>query len=109
MNGKWTIAGSLCCATAFILLSGGMVSIGSMSAFIFVMTVTAIVAPGVPGGVITSSLGALASILFLTPEQCSMLMTVYLAMDGVGLACSVGRHGAIALAVDRMTMVDQVQ
>lgn len=101
------LAGSMiklvCCATAFILLSGGTVDIGSMSAFIFVMTVTAIAAPGVPGGVITSSLGALASILFLTPEQCSMLMTVYLAMDGVGSACSVGGHGAIALAVNRIT------
>ena len=101
------LAGSMiklvCCATAFILLSGGTVGVGSMSAFIFVMTVTAIAAPGVPGGVITSSLGALASILFLTPEQCSMLMTVYLAMDGVGSACSVGGHGAIALAVDRIT------
>ena len=100
------LAGSMiklvCCATAFILLSGGTVGIGSMSAFIFVMTVTAIAAPGVPGGVITSSLGALASILFLTPEQCSMLMTVYLAMDGVGSSCSVGGHGAIALAVDRI-------
>ena len=100
------LAGSMiklvCCATAFILLSGGTVGVGSMSAFIFVMTVTAIAAPGVPGGVITSSLGALASILFLTPEQCSMLMTVYLAMDGVGSSCSVGGHGAIALAVDRI-------
>ena len=101
------LAGSMiklvCCAAAFILLSGGTVGVGSMSAFIFVMTVTAIAAPGVPGGVITSSLGALASILFLTPEQCSMLMTVYLAMDGVGSACSVGGHGAIALAVDKVT------
>ena len=101
------LAGSMiklvCCATAFILLSGGTVGVGSMSAFIFVIAVTAIAAPGVPGGVITSSLGALASILFLTPEQCSMLMTVYLAMDGVGSACSVGGHGAIALAVDRIT------
>lgn len=102
------LAGSMiklvCCATAFILLSGGTVGVGSMSAFILVMTVTAIAAPGVPGGVITSSLGALASILLLTPEQCSMLMTVYLAMDGVGSACSVGGHGAIALAVDKVTL-----
>jgi len=100
------LAGSMiklvCCASAFILLSGGSIGIGSMSAFISVMTVTAIAAPGVPGGVITSSLGALASVLFLTPEQCSMLMTVYLAMDGVGSACSVGGHGAIALAVDKV-------
>ena len=101
------LAGSMiklvCCAAAFILLSGRPVEIGTMSAFILVMTVTAIAAPGVPGGVITSSLGALASILLLTPEQCSMLMTVYLAMDGVGAACSVGGHGAIAIAVDKVT------
>ncbi len=101
------LAGSMiklvCCAVALIMLSGGSLQLGTMSVFIFVMTVTAIAAPGVPGGVITSSLGALGSILLLTPEQCSMLMTVYLAMDGVGSSCSVCGHGAIALAVDRIS------
>lgn len=101
------LAGSMiklvCCAAALILMSGRTIDVGAMSVFIFVMTITAIAAPGVPGGVITSSLGALASILLLTPEQCSMLMTVYLAMDGVGSACSVGGHGAIAMAVDKIT------
>lgn len=101
------LAGSMvklvCCAASFLVIGGGTMSIGPFSTFIFVMTVTAIAAPGIPGGVITSSLGALASILLLTPEQCSMLMAVYLAMDGVGSACSVGGHGAIALAVEKIT------
>ena len=101
------LAGSMvklvCCAACFLFIGGGTMSIGPFSTFIFVMTITAIAAPGIPGGVITSSLGALASILLLTPEQCSMLMAVYLAMDGVGSACSVGGHGAIALAVEKMT------
>ena len=82
--------------------SGRTIDFGAMGVFIFVMTATAIAAPGVPGGVITSSLGALGTILLLTPEQSSMLMTVYLAMDGVGSACSVGGHGAIAMAVERI-------
>ena len=101
------LAGSMvklvCCATCVLFIGGGTISIGPFSTFIFVMTITAIAAPGIPGGVITSSLGALASILLLTPEQCSMLMAVYLAMDGVGSACSVGGHGAIALAVEKLT------
>lgn len=101
------LAGSMvklvCCAACFLFIGGGTISIGPFSTFIFVMTVTAIAAPGIPGGVITSSLGALASILLLTPEQCSMLMAVYLAMDGVGSACSVGGHGAIALVVEKIT------
>ena len=100
------LAGSMvklvCCAACFLFIGGGTISIGPFSTFIFVMTITAIAAPGIPGGVITSSLGALASILLLTPEQCSMLMAVYLAMDGVGSACSVGGHGAIALAVEKI-------
>lgn len=100
------LAGSMiklvCCAAAMILMSGRTIDFGAMGVFIFVMTATAIAAPGVPGGVITSSLGALGTILLLTPEQSSMLMTVYLAMDGVGSACSVGGHGAIAMAVERI-------
>lgn len=100
------MAGSMvklvCCAASFLYIGGGTISIGPFSTFIMVMTVTAIAAPGIPGGCITSSLGALASILFFTPEQCSMMMTVYLAMDGVGSACSITGHAPIALIADRI-------
>ena len=92
----------VCCAASFMFIGGGELDAGRFATFIMVMTATAIAAPGIPGGVITSSLGALASIMMFTPEQCSMMMTVYLAMDGVGSACSVAGHAPIALVTDKL-------
>ena len=89
------------CAVAFMVLAGEPVSAGQFSYFIFMMPITAVAAPGVACGVIMSSLGLLESILGFTPEQCTMLMTVYVAMDGLGTACNVAGDGSIALVIDR--------
>jgi len=90
------------CAVAFMVLAGAPLNFGQFSYFIFMMAITAVAAPGVACGVIMSSLGLLESILGFTPEQCTMLMTVYVAMDGLGTACNVTGDGAIAIAVDRI-------
>ena len=89
------------CAVAFMVLAGEPVSAGQFSYFIFMMAITAVAAPGVACGVIMSSLGLLESILGFTPEQCTMLMTVYVAMDGLGTACNVTGDGAIAIVIER--------
>ena len=90
------------CAVAFMVLAGRPLDIGLFTYFIFMMAITAVAAPGVACGVIMSSLGLLESILGFTPEQCTMLMTVYVAMDGLGTACNVAGDGAIAVAVDHL-------
>ena len=89
------------CAVAFMVLAGTPVTLSQFTYFIFMMAITAVAAPGVACGVIMSSLGLLESILGFTPEQCTMLMTVYVAMDGLGTACNVAGDGAIALVIDR--------
>jgi Na+/H+-dicarboxylate symporter len=89
------------CAVAFTILAGTPLDFGKFVYFIFMMAITAVAAPGVACGVIMSSLGLLDSILGFTPEQCTMLMTVYVAMDGLGTACNVAGDGAVAIAVDR--------
>ena len=89
------------CAVAFMVLAGRTLDFGLFTYFIFMMAITAVAAPGVACGVIMSSLGLLESILGFTPEQCTMLMTVYVAMDGLGTACNVAGDGAIAVVVDR--------
>ena len=88
------------CAVAFTILAGTPLDFGKFVYFIFMMAITAVAAPGVACGVIMSSLGLLDSILGFTPEQCTMLMTVYVAMDGLGTACNVAGDGAVALAMD---------
>lgn len=89
------------CAVAFMVLAGRPLDIGLFSTFIFMMAITAVAAPGVAGGVITSSQGLLLSVLLFSPEEVGLLTTVYLAMDGLGTACNVTGDGAIALAIDR--------
>ena len=89
------------CAVAFMVLAGAPVTLSQFTYFIFMMAITAVAAPGVACGVIMSSLGLLESILGFTPEQYTMLMTVYVAMDGLGTACNVAGDGAIAVIVDR--------
>ena len=89
------------CAVALMVLANEPVTLGQFTYFIFMMAITAVAAPGVACGVIMSSLGLLESILHFTPEQCTMLMTVYVAMDGLGTACNVAGDGARALVIDR--------
>lgn len=90
------------CAVAFMVLAGREPTVGLFTTFIFMMAITAVAAPGVAGGVITSSQGLLLSVLAFSNEEVGLLTTVYLAMDGLGTACNVTGDGAIALVVDRL-------
>ena len=58
-------------------------------------------APGVMCGVLMASVGFVESILGFNPEQISVMMTFYMALDGYGPAANVTGDGAIALIVDR--------
>lgn len=37
------------------------------------------------GGVLMASIGLLESVLGFTPDQCALMMAIYLALDGYGL------------------------
>ena len=69
--------------------------------FTLMFAIAAVAAPGVMCGVLMASVGFLESILGLTPDQVSVMMAFYMALDGYGPAANVTGDGAIALAVDR--------
>jgi len=69
--------------------------------FTFLFAVAAVAAPGVMCGVLMASLGFVESVLGLSPEQISVVMAFYMALDGYGPAANVTGDGAIALVVDR--------
>jgi Na+/H+-dicarboxylate symporter len=48
-----------------------------------------------------ASVGFLDSVLGLTPDQISVMMAFYMALDGYGPAANVTGDGAIALVADR--------
>ena len=54
------------------------------------------------GGVLMASVGLVETILGFSPEQTTLLMTLYLALDGYGPACNVTGDGAIAIIADKI-------
>ena len=82
-------------------MCGIPLSFGLFLNFALLQAVAAVAAPGVMGGVLMASIGLLESVLGFTPDQCALMMTIYLALDGYGPACNVSGDAAIALVVDR--------
>ncbi len=90
------------CSIAIMMIEGMAFDFSLVLGFIFMLGITMIAAPGVPGGAIMAALGVLDSILGFTPEQQAMMITLYIAMDSFGTACNVTGDGAIALIMDRI-------
>ena len=79
------------------------VSFAQIVHFAFLFAIAAVAAPGVMSGVLMASVGFVESIIGFTPEQISVLMACYLALDGYGPAANVTGDGAIALIMDRFS------
>ena len=69
--------------------------------FTFLFAVAAVAAPGVMCGVLMASIGFVESVLGLSPEQVSVVMAFYMALDGYGPAANVTGDGAVALLCER--------
>ena len=78
------------------------VSFAQVFHFTLMFAIAAVAAPGVMCGVLMASVGFVESILGLTPEQVSVMMTFYMALDGYGPAANVTGDGAIALVCERL-------
>ena len=90
------------CALALMMMQGLPYDFGMFAGFIFMLGVTMVAAPGVPGGAIMASLGVLQSMLGFGEEDQALMIALYIAMDSFGTACNVTGDGAIALVVDRL-------
>lgn len=89
------------CAITIMMLQGTPFTFELFLGFIMMEAITAVAAPGVPGGVIMASLGVLASILGFDGASQALITTLYIVMDSFGTACNVVSDGAIALIIDR--------
>ena len=94
------------CAMAVLYLSPDLPQpdLGGMVAFILVLGVTMIAAPGAPGGAVLSALGLLTSMLGFNEAAIALMIALYLAQDSFGTACNVTGDGAIALWVDHFSI-----
>ena len=89
-------------AFAIVLTQGLSVSTVQWVGFIFMLGITMVAAPGVPGGAIMAATGLLSSMLGFDDAQAALLLATYIAMDSFGTATNVTGDGAIAIVVDRL-------
>lgn len=90
------------CAFAIVFTTGMSVSLETLVGFVFLLSITMVAAPGVPGGAIMAALGLLADCLGFTPDQQGLMVALYIALDSFGTAGNVTGDGAISLIVDKI-------
>ncbi len=99
------LAGSTVKITSFSLaimvISGIPIDMLTMVGFIFMLGITMVAAPGVPGGAIMTAAGLLSSMLGFTDAQVGLMIATYIAIDSFGTATNVTGDAAIAAVIDR--------
>lgn len=90
------------CALALMIMQGMPFDFPLFAGFIFMLGITMVAAPGVPGGAIMAALGILQSMLGFDESAQALMIALYIAMDSFGTACNVTGDGAIALIVDKI-------
>jgi len=90
------------CALALMIMQDMSYDFGLFAGFIFMLGITMVAAPGVPGGAIMAALGLLASMLGFSAADQALMISLYVAMDSFGTACNVTGDGALAVIVDRI-------
>ncbi len=100
------LAGSMlkitACAMAVMIMLNVPYSLTQFTGFIFLLGITMVAAPGVPGGAIMAAIGVLQSVLGFGTEAIGLMVALYIAMDSFGTACNVTGDGAIAVIVDKI-------
>ena len=89
------------CALALMIMQGMPFDFPMFAGFIFMLGITMVAAPGVPGGAIMAALGILSSMLGFGESEQALMIALYIAMDSFGTACNVTGDGAIALIIDK--------
>ncbi len=105
------------CATIHLLGDMIMITVASMALyamqggapepsvfipFIFLLSVTMIAAPGIPGGGAMTALGLLGEMLAFNSFQKGLMLSLHMAQDSFGTATNVTTDGAIAMLVERL-------
>lgn len=89
------------CSIALMMMQGIGYDFQSIAGFIFMLGITMVAAPGVPGGAIMAALGTLSSMLGFDDKSLALMIALYIAMDSFGTACNVTGDGALALIIDK--------
>lgn len=98
------LAGDTIClvlgAMGIFLAHGITPSLTMFAPFIFMLGVTMVAAPGIPGGGVMAALGLLSSLLGFTEPMQQLMISLHLSQDSFGTACNVAGDQAIALIIN---------
>ncbi|MEB2300375.1 dicarboxylate/amino acid:cation symporter [Lysinibacillus xylanilyticus] len=89
------------CSLGVMLMNGMDISFAQYIGFIFMLGITMVAAPGVPGGGVMAALGLLQTMLGFDETMVALMIALYLAQDSFGTATNVTGDGALAMIVDR--------
>lgn len=87
-------------SVAVAYMFGAPIELGLFIQFALMQAISAVAAPGVMGGVLMASVGLLGSVLGFSDTMTTLMMTIYLALDGYGPAVNVSGDGAITVITD---------
>lgn len=85
---------------AVMYMNGQTPTVSMILPFIFMLGVTMIAAPGVPGGGVMAALGLLQTMFGFGDIEQSIMIALHTAQDSFGTATNVTGDGAIAIIVD---------
>ena len=89
-------------SVAVAYMFGEPITFGLFMQFALMQAIAAVAAPGVMGGVLMASVGLLGTVLRFSDTMTTLMMTIYLALDGYGPAVNVSGDAAIAVIADRL-------
>ena len=89
-------------SVAVAYMFGTPITFGLFMQFALMQAIAAVAAPGVMGGVLMASVGLLGTVLGFSDTMTTLMMTIYLALDGYGPAVNVSGDAAIAVIADKL-------
>ena len=89
-------------SVAVAYMFGAPITFGLFMQFALMQAIAAVAAPGVMGGVLMASVGLLGTVLGFSDAMTTLMMTIYLALDGYGPAVNVSGDAAIAVIADKL-------
>ena len=88
------------CSMAVMYMKGQVPTFSIMLPFIFMLGITMVAAPGVPGGGVLAALGLLEGMLGFGSIEKSLMIALHAAQDSFGTAANVTGDGAVSIIVE---------
>jgi len=85
------------------VLTGTLPAVGTMVLFVLLLGFFAIAAPGVPGGVLTASLGLITAVLGFEEVGIALMLAIFALENSTATATNITGDGALTMILSRFT------